>query len=406
MTLTAAASAVTDDPVRRAFLAFCGPDTAEAVRGGAPDPTDVIAAAFEDTLEVLGDMPTPAAVLVDLGSGDVRSRVEQLARVCDADARVILIGSENDVSLYRDLMTLGVADYLVKPVTAEAVAHAIEAARTRAPADRAASPSPAGPEPATTIVSVTGARGGVGATTVAINVAWSLAHALERRVGLIDLDLIFGGVALDLDIDPGPGLTEALARPDRLDDLFAKRASVQAAPNLRVFAGEADPATAPDVTTAAVRSLIDHMRADVDVILIDLPRTLAAREPGLFDLIDTAVVVADPTLKALRDAARLKALAAPAETVVAALNRVGQAPKSELTPSAFEQESGMRVAARIPFDAGAARTAEAEGVCLTRAARRSKASKALAVFAKTLLDPVAPAAKRGLFSRLTGGRAA
>jgi pilus assembly protein CpaE len=406
MTLTALDPARTDQ-VRRPFLAVCEDSSAAAVRAAVDDPESVLVAAFDDAVAMLTEMPTPEVLLVDLGPGDVRARTERLSAACDADARVVLLGAENDVALYRDLIAAGVADYLVTPVSADSVRAALDAAR--APAVRPAQTEPAaatdpdGPS----VIAVTGARGGVGATTVAVNLAWSLSHAHEKRVALIDLDLAFGGVALDLDIDPGSGLADALERPDRLDELFVKRAAAPVAPTLRVFASETDPAAAPQPTAEALRALLGHMAADTDVVVLDLPRAVARLDPALFGLADTALIVADPTLKAMRDAGRIKALAAQALRVEAVLNGVGQAPKSELTPSAFEGEAGVRVAARIPFDAGAARTAEAEGVCLTRAARRSKPAKALAALAATLIaPPTAAPAKAGLLSRLTGGRAA
>ncbi|MDV7396632.1 P-loop NTPase, partial [Arthrospira platensis SPKY1] len=94
------------------------------------------------------------------------------------------------------------------------------------------------------MVAVIGARGGVGATTVAVNCAWLLAHDLELKTALIDLDLYFGSCALALDVEPGKGFREALENPERIDGLFLERAMVRVSDKLFLLAAEDDLETA------------------------------------------------------------------------------------------------------------------------------------------------------------------
>ena len=110
------------------------------------------------------------------------SRMHELAELCEPGVTVIAIGDRNDIGLYRDLVQAGVNEYIVKPVTAQLLAKALLAA-----------PASAGREPIIRklgkVVAAIGARGGVGTTTLAINLAWHLANRQNRRVLLLDLDL-------------------------------------------------------------------------------------------------------------------------------------------------------------------------------------------------------------------------
>ena len=76
-------------------------------------------------------------------------------------------------------------------------------------------------------IAVIGTRGGVGATSVAANLAWLLAEETKLKTALIDLDLWFGTVALSLDIEPTRGLREALENPARIDSLFVSSATAK-----------------------------------------------------------------------------------------------------------------------------------------------------------------------------------
>ena len=120
---------------------------------------------------------------------------------------VIAIGDRNDVGLFRDLINNGVSDYLVKPIAQRCSKVAAE--RRRAPQGH---PS----DRFGRLVAVAGARGGVGTTTLATGVAWTIAHRRRRRVALVDLDLVRDGGP-----GAGPGTLAGLAggprasRPDR-----------------------------------------------------------------------------------------------------------------------------------------------------------------------------------------------
>jgi pilus assembly protein CpaE len=176
----------------------------------------------------------PRILVVDLGESTAPIAEVSAARaVGGADLKLVVLGTVNDVALFRDLLSAGASDYLVKPSTREALGAALE--------KKSVSVSTTADGLGQVIVFI-GSRGGVGATTSAVSCAWLLAAERRERIALVDLDLHFGTVALKLDLDPGSGLCEALEQPSRIDSLFIERAMIKVNDNLRVLAAEASAA--------------------------------------------------------------------------------------------------------------------------------------------------------------------
>ena len=223
------------DTAREPFAAFVCDDVtrAAAARAAADNgwaDSQILEGGIAGALTVLPNIPTPKLLVVDLSkSNDPIAEAGNLALVCDENTRVIALGTVNDVNLYRELTELGVEDYLLKPVSVEVLATAMAHELPSANADDEADARQG------RLVTVIGARGGVGATSVAVNTAWMMAHEQNIRVALVDLDLHFGTVALSLDVEPGRGFTEAIEAPSRIDGLFIERAMTRAAKNLFVL---------------------------------------------------------------------------------------------------------------------------------------------------------------------------
>ncbi|MEQ9607229.1 MAG: P-loop NTPase, partial [Kiloniellaceae bacterium] len=167
-------------------------------------------------IEYLGSTPAPSVLIVDVSeAASPQTAMLSLSAAVPEKTTVIGIGSINDISVYREIVDSGACDYLVKPVTEKALASALN--RT----EESSQPHvvEATPERKTRIA-VIGSRGGVGASTLAVNLAWILAEERKYKTALIDLDLEFGTIALSLDLEPTRGLREALENPARVDGLF------------------------------------------------------------------------------------------------------------------------------------------------------------------------------------------
>ena len=146
-------------------------------------------------------------------SGDqLIQQLESLAEQCSSETSVMLIGPNNDIGLYKQLLTLGVTDYFSDDTSSDQLIVSIE--QTFSDVD---------PAEQARVMAFIGSRGGVGSSVVAANTAYCLAHGFEEKVTLVDLDLAFGTSALELNLDAKQTVSDALDQPDRLDDSLIER---------------------------------------------------------------------------------------------------------------------------------------------------------------------------------------
>ena len=255
------------------------------------------------------------------------------------------------------------------------------------------------------VMTFLGTRGGVGATTLAVNVAWMLAHESKRKVALVDLDLRLGTVALSLDLEPTHGLREVLESPDRIDSLFVSSAMAKESETLSVLSAEESLADRFHIDPAAFDALIAELRTNFDWIVVDLPRASAIPEERVLAQSDRIVLVSDLSLAGMRDAVRIvgwiKTVAARA-TLAVLVNKAGAQAKGEVPRADFERGIEGKIAHLLPHDPKSAGAAASAGKPIAAAGKGSPLDKAMR--AATLgLAGEEKAAKPGKFSLFRKG---
>jgi pilus assembly protein CpaE len=345
----------------------------------------------------LSEADSPALLIVDLSeSSEPLADVNGLADVCEPGTRVIALGTANDVRLYRSLIDAGVTDYMVKPVAAadlaRAVTHAISGGKPDAAEGKRGR-----------IHTVIGARGGIGASTVALNLAWILSQEQKQRTVLIDLDLHFGTVALSLDIDPGSGFRDVLHNPGRIDPLFLERAAIRLNDTLAILGTEEPLSTAGHWSPEAFIPMLSELGKMFDHVVLDVPRAFAVQHPELIASAATMTLVTDLSLSAMRDALRIKGLVrdtAPQTRLRILLNQYRPPSKGDMPLAEFERGVEDKLACTIPFDPKAMAQAAGAGKPLVAVAKKSKGAEALRKASQGLI--VAKPKKKGgsLFTRL------
>jgi len=334
----------------------------------------------------------PRILLVDLGESTAPIAEVSAARaVGGADLKLVVLGTINDVALFRDLLSAGASDYLVKPSTREALAAVLE----KASAQLGATPDGLGQ-----VIVFVGSRGGVGATTSAVSCAWLMATERCERVALVDLDLHFGTVALKLDLDPGSGLCEALEQPSRIDSLFIERAMIKVTDHLRVLAAEASAAQHLAVDAGAVDMLLHELRRKFVRVVVDLPRGASPMQRVVLAAASHVVVFCERSLAGLRDTIRLQTLmreqAPQARLWLAEAGASGE--RAPIGKSEFEKGIGKSLDANVPYDAKSANAAANSGQPLPAAAPRSAVVRELRQLTALLVGPAPAAAKRRVFA--------
>lgn len=337
-----------------------------------------------DCVRTCGVLPPPRVLLVDVSESDNPANdIEALKDVLGEDAAIIAVGNVNDINLFRSLTAQGVVDYLVKPLTVDALEQAVALAEAPPKRDEAEANARAG-----RLAIVIGARGGIGTSTVALNSAWIMSHDLKKQVALVDLDLQFGTLALALDLEPGHGLRDALESPDRVDELFIDRAMVKADDNLFVFGAEEPLDNAPNYETEALTDLLDDLQSRFDCVVIDMPRAEAGARREVLERANDIVVVTDPSLLALRDTIRLKRLideCAPNAKLTILANGVRTRNTGQLSLKDFEKALGSPIKHTIPHDEKLVSRSANIGQPLARVAKHAKQTVALQTLTRVLI---------------------
>lgn len=242
------------------------------------------------------EQPTPNLLIVDVPQDRQQAfaHLQTLAEACDPGTQVVVIGTVNDVNAYRDFMRQGISEYLVSPVSAVQFIETI--------ANIYSSPAA---QPMGKVHVVTGVNGGVGASTVAHNLAWHLAESFNETTVIIDLDLAFGTLGLDFNYDGGKGITEALLEPDRLDDVLLERLVHKATDRLHLFTSPCTLDSGFDPAPKALEKVLDVVKSNFAHIVIDLPHTWSPWARGLLMSGDEIVLCMLSDLASLRNAKSL-----------------------------------------------------------------------------------------------------
>jgi pilus assembly protein CpaE len=295
--------------------------------------------------EAYSGSPTPNVIVIEsVGRGDdILNGLDSLAEVCDAGTRVVVIGRHNDVTLYRELTRRGVSDYLIAPVGTLDVVRSICGLFSAPDA-----------KPVGRVIAVVGAKGGVGASTVAHNIAFSVARDLQLDTVVADLDLGFGTAGLDFNQDPTQGIADAVFSPDRIDTAFIDRLLSKCTDHLSLLAAPATLDRVYDFGDEAFDTIVDSLRATMPCIVLDIPHQWTGWSRRTLIAADEILIVAAPDLANLRNAKNMLDLlraARPNDRRPSyCLNLVGVPKRPEIKPADFAKALDDQPAAIIPFE--------------------------------------------------------
>ncbi|WP_029582786.1 AAA family ATPase [Bradyrhizobium sp. URHD0069] len=295
-------------------------------------------------IEAYRTVPTPNVIILETeGRSDILAGLDQLATVCDAGTRVVVIGSDNDVAPYRELVRRGVSDYVVGPVDTLDVVRSICGLFSASEAITVGR-----------IIAIVGAKGGVGSSTVAHNVAWAIARDVALDSVVIDLDLAFGTAGLDYNQDPLQGIANAVFSPDRLDTAVMERLLAKCTDHLSLLSAPASLERVYDFGDDAFDSIFDTLRMTTPCIVLDVPHQWSGWTKRALVGADDILIVAEPDLANLRNTKNmlniLKASRPNDRPPLYCLNQVGMPKRPEITAREFAKTIESQPIAAIPFD--------------------------------------------------------
>lgn len=375
--------------------AFCESEAFESVwRGASADrrlastTTEAQQGGFAAALQTYSRRKTPDLIIVESrASGDALVfEADSLAELCDPDTRVIVVGHQNDIMLYRKLVSMGVSNYLVAPASVATVISAIS--------DIYAEP---GKEKIGRVYAVVGAKGGVGASTVAQGLAMELAERRDADVLLVDLDLCFGTSCIDLGVEPNRGLAELIGQADRIDVTMLDRVLLRRGLHLNLLGGGARLDAGRELDEFTVERILEVAQTHLRHIVLDIPHLWSGWVERALSAADEVVVVSTPELGSLRNAMALVERAGglrpndPAPKLV--LNQVGVPRRQEITAKDIAAILKVEPALSVPFDSKCFSLAAARGKAVAEVARRGPVARCYAGLAE-MLSPAGDTATR------------
>jgi len=386
---------------RVSIQAFCETvETAAAIQGAGEDRRlgkahlKIQMGGVAAAIEAYRSSPTPNVIVIESENRaeELLANLDSLAEVCDAGTKVVVIGRQNDVLLYRELVRRGISDYLISPLGTLDVVRAICGLFTSPDA-----------KPVGRMIAVVGAKGGVGASTVAHNVAWAIARNLELDTVVTDLDLAFGTAGLDFNQDPPQGIADAVFSPDRVDTSFIDRLLSKCTDHLSLLAAPATLERVYDFSTEAFDSIFDTLRATVPCIVLDVPHQWTGWAKRALISADEILVVAGPDLANLRNAKSLLDLLRSARPndhrPYYCLNQVGVPKRPEIKPADFAKALDDEALVVIPFEPQVFGTAANNGQMIAELSSSHRTAEMFLQLAQVLTGrSEGKRSKLGLFS--------
>ena len=330
-------------------------------------------------VDFYANAPTPNLIVVETKKtgSDLIGELGQLSEVCDAETKVVIVGVLNDIVTYRDLMSRGISEYLVAPITMADVMAVITNIYVS-------------PESAVLgrTVAFIGAKGGNGSSTISHNIAWSISSTYQTDVVLADTDMAFGTANINLDQDPAQGIAEAVFSSDRVDDILLDRLLSKCAEHLRLLAAPSTLERTYDFEKKAFRQVIEVAQRGVPYVIVDLPQQWTSWTMDILSAADEVVVTACPDLTNLRNTKNLldkliqmRPNDAKPKLI---LNQVGVPKRPEINVNDFVAPLDLQPLAIIPFEPALFGTAANNGQMISEADHKHAVSESFDKIAQIL----------------------
>ena len=300
---------------------------------------------LDTAVEFYQSAPTPNLVILEsrLEPKELLAALSQLAEVCDPNTKVVIIGHYNDVWLYRELVKAGISEYIVAPVSLADIIGVISTIFVNPEA-----------EPLGKTYAFVGAKGGVGSSTIAHNLAWNISSLFSSEVVVADLDLAFGTANINFDQDPAQGIAEAVFSPERIDEVYLDRLLAQCAENLSMLAAPSTLDRVYDFDKDAFSQVIDTVQRSAPYVVLDVPHVWNGWTKSVLTLADEVIITATPELANLRNTKNLVDTLVKARPNDAApkliINQIGIPKRPEISAAEFAEPLGLVPLAEIPFE--------------------------------------------------------
>lgn len=296
-------------------------------------------------IEFYQSAPTPNLIVLESRAEpkDLLAQLAQLAEHCDPSSKVVVIGHYNDIGLYRELIRSGISEYVIAPISMADIVSVISTIFVDPDA-----------EPIGRAIAFVGAKGGVGSSTIAHNVAWAMSSLFKSEVVVADLDLAFGTANINFDQDPAQGIAEAVFSPERIDEVYLDRLLAQCAEHLSLLAAPSTLDRTYDFDADAFAHIIDTAQRSAPLLVLDVPHVWSGWSKNTLARADDVVITATPELANLRNTKNLvdmlKKLRPNDPPPKLVINQAGVPKRPEISAQDFAEPLGITPLSIIPFE--------------------------------------------------------
>ncbi|MGB2981660.1 MAG: AAA family ATPase [Candidatus Zixiibacteriota bacterium] len=238
------------------------------------------------------------------------------------DISIFVSSADKSPDLVISAMRAGVQEFLSRPINSDELKKAINKVfKTREQA-RAQAPTRG------KVISVFSKKGGLGVTTLAVNLGSALARVAENKAALIDLDLQLGDVTSFLNLSPEYSILDVLDEDGGVDAVKLQSCMTRHESGVFVLSEPKNPADSENVSSSQINQILRHLRSTFSYVLVDTPHNFDSKTLEVFELSDHIIVVVVPNVSSIRAARRtlgvFKQLGFLRDKVKVVVNRVGK----------------------------------------------------------------------------------
>jgi len=333
-----------------------------------------------------GDTRRPDLVIYELGNDTERDfQVLQSLMNSDALGEIFLTSDRTDSQLLLQAMRIGAKEFLLQPLDEEEVRQALAGFKTRRePSGRT------GPGKVGRIISVMGSKGGVGTTTVAVNLAVSLSESkAEQSIALVDLNAVLGEIPLFLAVKPSYHWGEIMRNIGRLDSAFLMDILVRHGSGMYILPSPSKLNGYPLATPDTMQHVLSILRGMFDVVVIDGGQSMDGAYLKVIEMSDTLLIISILSLPCLHNTHNLlqslKNLSIlPQDRMQVVINRYLK--RSDVSIREAEESIKKKIFWSIPNDYKATMAAINQGKPLSQVVRKASVTQSIRELANHMVQ--------------------
>jgi pilus assembly protein CpaE len=310
-----------------------------------------------------------------------------------------MMSVQGEADYLRRSMLAGAREFLIKPFSSDELVSSIRRVHQLGTSRRQAMPAPsqaaargalateAGPKLAGKIVTVFSAKGGVGCSTVAVNVAISLQQNAASKVAIVDTSLQFGDVGVLLNLYASRTVADLASLADELDDEIINDIFISHSSGVKVLLAPPRPEVADTVTPGLITDVLERLRTMFDIIIVDTGSVLDDVVLNVLDISDRIIVVTTPEIPSIKNAKLFfevtEALEYTRNQIIFVLNKADK--RINIRAEDIEANIRYKLEGQLPLDERTVTTSVNQGVPYVLSSKNSPLTQATVALSKRLL---------------------